>query len=58
MAAQLENDLCCASIVEVLMNKIDLWSRAHADDWTVEWAIIASDHSREFSGKSNEHNVS
>ena len=30
------------SIVELLMNRIALWISIHANDWTAERAIIAS----------------
>ena len=43
MADQLANDLCCTSIVEVLMNKIALGISIRENDRTAERVIIASD---------------
>ena len=42
MAFQLENEFFVASIVEVSVNNIAFWISVGVDDWTAEWAIIAT----------------
>ena len=34
--------LAISTVVEVSMNKIELWISVHVEEWTAEWVIIAN----------------